>query len=1188
MLRSLVTTYREKKAALDEVFTEDILNLDDLSGLTVRFESVHKGLGKVKAQYRRDKALLRPCTRARKVNRGVISSLRMAVEWQRLTKELADAEQTHSAILGSYYYRHTETNFDAVTSAIELVERALTVAGEHLDAESLKKQLGRGGNPDLQIPSIALDVAHRANAWKEHALQVLPEFPAGLLQMPLRDLIDWCAKVGQETRLLMDAIGQVEATKGAESDLEETQVSAQRRAMVETFEEEVEGSLQHDRAFLGSLYSEFDTDWGTIQGAIEWTSNIRNLCGASMTPRVAQRLLGTELLPEELRTRISSWDKVLDHLVSNFLTERAEELRSDLGTAFQEAIDLLEDLKGSIADIGEWAAFVQHRDFLSQASLESVVGFCVDQKVQSASVPGIFERAVLEGWIDGVMKTDSRVRTFRAYDRDHYVQEFRELDRTLVATSVNRVIEACNQRRPRTTVGAAGIIQNEANKKRRHRPIRTLLGDTTLVTQSLKPCFMMSPLTVSQFLPPSLRFDVVIFDEASQVRPSDSINCVYRGNQLIVAGDQKQLPPTAFFEKVGLDEGDEYVEDQLEEFESILDLCKGSGGMTSLSLRWHYRSQHESLITFSNYSFYEGRLITFPSATEEAPDVGVTFFKADGIYRRGGPRDNPLEAVKVVERVLHHARTHPDLSVGVVAFSEAQAGTIEMELEKQRLSHPELDAFFGEDRLNGFFVKNLENVQGDERDIIIFSVGYGYDEAGKFTLQFGPINKAGGHRRLNVAVTRARRRVEVVASVTAGDFRGDLAREGVRHLKRYLDYAERGLPALALDITPSGSDVESPFEASVAGVIRSWGFDVVPQVGVADYRIDLGVRDPNHPGNFALGIECDGVMYHSSKVARDRDRLRQEVLEGLGWRLHRIWGTAWYSDRAQQESRLRNAIEDAIATQGKLPLRRDPRMTDGSQPELEAVSLDETPTWAVTYQVSRDAAGRVSHPSFAKTQRHWLEMHDPAAKPELRRVIERVVAIEGPVAEELVLRRVREAWGIGRAGSRVREAFNAALSELLRANKIIRDGEGFLWMNGQVLPGVRVASTDPDTRRAVSEVSRAELELAVRKVVSDARFISWEELSTYVARLFGWTRKGPDISMALDEAIEDLVQGGALRRNGDNLEPSSITDVSTSGTEAVETNKGIVICPSCGRENEVPKGSSGGLRCGECHSPLPS
>ena len=541
------------------------------------------------------------------------------------------------------------------------------------------------------------------------------------------------------------------------------------------------------------------------------------------------------------------------------------------------------------------------------------IDFCISERVPSRQVPRVIERALLQEWAEHQLRTDPDLSTVRAADRDALVREYRELDRALIAAATSSIIRACNARRPRSDVGEAAVIRREAEKKRKHMPVRTLIDRSRHVTQAIKPCFMMSPLAVSQYLPADLRFDVVIFDEASQVSPGDAINCIYRGSALILAGDQKQLPPTNFFAGNTADDEEEWSEDSDDttEFESVLDLAKASGAYQSLTLRWHYRSRHEALIAFSNASFYEGRLITFPARHQEGPDVGVELFPVDGTYRRGTSRDNPEEAAAVARRVIHHYDTRPALSLGVVTFSEAQADAVDLAVSRARQDRPDLDRFFTNDRLKGFFVKSLESVQGDERDVMIFSIGYGPDENQKITMNFGPLNKQGGWRRLNVAITRARYRNEIVTSIRASDITESVTTEGLRHLRRYLDYAARGMPALALD-TSAGGDAESPFEESVINVIRSWGYELTPQVGTAGYRIDIGVRHPDHPGVYALGVECDGYQYHSSKVARDRDRLREQVLRGLGWNLHRIWGTAWYRDRNGEEHKLRAAIEHAV------------------------------------------------------------------------------------------------------------------------------------------------------------------------------------------------------------------------------------------------------------------------------------
>jgi len=685
--------------------------------------------------------------------------------------------------------------------------------------------------------------------------------------------------------------------------------------------------------------------------------------------------------------------------------------------------ELLQQLLATVADIGEWEAYCSSRHELATAGWAAVVDACIEEAVAAEHVAPLVERSILQRWVDQLFDADPNLSPRRAVDRDTLQREFQELDAALTADAAARVINACSARRPRSLAGQAGIIKQQAQLKRRHKPVRRLLSEAGEAAQMLKPCFMMSPLSVSQFLPPDVRFDVVIFDEASQVREADAICCVYRGDRLIVAGDPKQLPPTSFFDRVVDTEEEDIDEDDLLDFESVLDRCKAQG-FPSLPLNWHYRSRHESLITFSNQSFYDGRLHTFPGAVFERPDLGVELFVVDGQYHRGGTRDNPIEAEAVVDRVLHHRREHPDLTLGVVALSSAQQSTIEAAIERRSSSEPELRELVSDDRLDGFFVKNLENVQGDERDIIILSIGYGPDEVGKFTMNFGPMNRPGGERRLNVAVTRARRRVEAISSFRPGQI--ETSNPTILHLRRYLDFAERGIAALALELGAEDRDVDSPFEADVLTAVRSLGYDAVPQVGVAGYRIDIGVRHPTNPGSYVLGVECDGASYHSAKVARDRDRLRQQVLEGLDWRIHRIWSTAWFSDRAGEVERLRRAIEDELSGRSKREPRSQP-VADDVEVVIEQHDFDGLPEWVYLYE-----------PPSLERHHDRYEFHDPNARPALTRQIASVVSSAGPIHQADVLDTLREAWGLGRAGARIKEAFEAAVRHLISNGTIER------------------------------------------------------------------------------------------------------------------------------------------------------
>ena len=527
---------------------------------------------------------------------------------------------------------------------------------------------------------------------------------------------------------------------------------------------------------------------------------------------------------------------------------------------------------------------------------------------------------------------------------------------------------------------------------------------------------------------------------------------------------------------------------------------------------------HEALIAFSNVSFYEGRLVTFPSRDSDGPDVGVELFWVNGTYRRGTSRDNPQEATAVAKRVIHHFDTRPGLSLGVVTFSEAQAGAINDAIDRAGQDRPDLKRFFATDRLRGFFIKSLESVQGDERDVMIFSIGYGPDENGKTTMNFGPLNRQGGWRRLNVAITRARYRNEIVSSIRAEDIPESVTTEGVRYLRRYLDYAARGMAALALD-TSAGGDAESPFEESVISVIRSWGYELTPQVGTAGYRIDIGVRHPDHSGVYALGVECDGYQYHSSRVARDRDRLREKVLCGLGWNLYRIWGTAWYRDRNGEERKLRAAIEHAITAPVHGLLAEAAEHGESVRPAIqtETATFDLTPTWATPY-VTADV------PPLPQ----WIDPSDRSSYVSMAAGIRSVVMTEAPVHTAVLLQRLRHAWDIGHVGGRIRANIDAALA----GAGVLRDGE-FLILTSASVTTVRTP-TDA-CRRDVKYVHDDELMLALTNLVRDVGGITHGELTTRAARLYGWTRRGPDISTRLDALIARLIGNGTLTSNDDHF-----------------------------------------------------
>lgn len=1117
-MSEMVDHARRRQESMRECFTPAALELD-LDGLARRFRDVHKGFGRFSKSARVDRKALRAVAVTGKVDKQLLARLEEAASWQHAVRELGAGEQLHQPRLGGSY-QGLATNFDLLRTALDNARRAVTLAGVDVDGERLSRQLATGGAPDPALVLVAQRLAASLTRWEQLAAALAPHLDAtAAWQHPIEQLIAWAAESSNRLVPVRDALHEVCLLVQREVPLAEATAMVEDAVSVRTSIDRLELEAIDSLALFGDVEVGMATDFELLARQIDWAESVRAAIPFPIPPAAAAKLPHANVRVADLETPDREWRTTRTAVLTHFSAARRAELQADLNEDIDSAAELLTALEESaVPDIENWCEYIAVRDWALQQGFGGVLEELSKEQRSPEVIAQSLEYAALEAWVDECVRADARLSRYHAEHRDSAVAGFKGLDRAVIGDAHARVIDRCNERAPKSlTSRPAQVITREAQKKTRHKPVRQLMDEAGSLIQELKPCFMMSPLSVSQYLPPSMRFDVVIFDEASQVLPSDAVNCVYRGRQLIVAGDQKQLPPTDFF--AVSDDGGDDEDDEVDVFQSVLDLAKGAGGLTSLPLNWHYRSRHEDLITYSNYRFYEGKLFTFPSAVFDAPNLGVELFHVNGTYRRGTTRDNPQEAVKVVDRVRYFAEKHPEESIGVVTFSAAQADAVTAEMERQSAAHPSLAALLGDhDRLDGFFVKSLENVQGDERDVIVFSLGYGPDEHGKFTMNFGPLNREGGWRRLNVAITRARKRVEVVSSFRAADM-GSTVNEGVRHLKNYLDFAERGSKALALDLEDSLGDVESPFEEQVIDRIRSWGYDVVPQVGVAGYRIDMAVRHPDRPGSYAIGIECDGAAYHSSRTARDRDRLREAVLRNLGWEIHRIWGLSWWRDRDTQEKRLREAIDDAIAGMPQISAPAPDRTVDVPQVVVEEFDFDTRPAWATEYVMVGEYTGWNRDPKTAEGQQ------------DLRSYFTRVIEVEAPVHRDVLYERFKQEWGAQRLGAVIKRNVDAALASVNIKGKSVAPGaDGVCRLSDPPTIAVRVPA-DGQPLRKLAHVPAEELDLAVAHLIKDAHTLDPDTLAQQVARLFGWQRATEDIRFTVELSVERLVEAGDIGRS---------------------------------------------------------
>ena len=689
--------------------------------------------------------------------------------------------------------------------------------------------------------------------------------------------------------------------------------------------------------YFGTAWNGSEPSWDKLEAMLGWLGEFRTLIQKNGDAARREFWIGlvtasnSEDAPARVRflAEYRTFCECRDALARRGCADAASILGHDEPNGF---------FAGCTAKLDRWRnglsglrAWCQYRNACDQAvgvGLTPVVDGLVAGSIQTSTLEMVFDASFATGWLNWMLPQEPRLNQFFGKQHQDRIERFRQIDvamrditREVVAARLAARIPHVTENTERVRSSELGKISRFVRSKGR-ASIRNVFSECPDALSRLKPCLLMSPLSVAQFLggdfPP---FDLVVFDEASQMPAWDAIGAIARGKQLVVVGDTKQLPPTNFFERKEAADatGVELEEDVVDEVESILDECKST--FPRRMLNWHYRSRHESLIAFSNRRYYDNGLLTFPSPDTDTRACGVSLFEvAGGCYDAGKTRTNRAEGDAVVAEVVRRLKD-PVLcrqSIGIVTFSVTQQTMVEDLLEKARRDNPEIEQFFDPELTEeAVFVKNLETVQGDERDVILFSICYGPDANGRVLMNFGPLTNEGGERRLNVAVTRARRQLIVFSTLRSEQI--DLSRTkalGVAHLKEFLEFARRSGATGAADgqsaAQTGGTAEQTALEREVIAALSKNGWQADRQIGCSGYRIDLAVRNPKVDGKFLLGIEFDGANYKSAKTARDRDRLRGDVLASLGWRLHRIWSAEWWQNRDGEIARLESALKAAM------------------------------------------------------------------------------------------------------------------------------------------------------------------------------------------------------------------------------------------------------------------------------------
>lgn len=1124
--------YQENWAALAPTY--DIASLDlGVTAIRERFAEQYTSVfSKLSSAYRQDAKAIKAVRLDGKLPGDLVEDLALIAATREVGERIDAQHEKIDRAFGSYASGR-ETDPAAVRAALHVAKRAMELNATDVDLAVLAERLCSGSEPEPEVARLA-DRLRSGLAELDGDLAAVQTFvgsPNPMWSNGLPQLQAQVEAITPDLERLADRVADLNtgAIRPANTFQEVTQ-RAQLVTQLHRSRSEVASGRARWTDLIGEGYRDDETDWKAVRAGADWLVTWSELSdGAPLPEPVRPFLLGERRNPLDLSRLAVANERIvaaIDGLAGLFGDSRRTELASELRTmSFAQVLDLRREFVACVDELPDWTELQMWRERARSRDWDEFIEQLIVAATPARDVVPAFRRAY---W-------NRRLEAFYAEDPDFaddlrggafqsWVDEFCQLDVKLVRSGPDRLIK---QQEDRHTAHVASpgseveLLRREHNKKRRHLPVRRLLARLPLLLSELKPCLMMSPLTVSHFLSPDHTFDLVVFDEASQVPPQDAINCIYRGDAVIVAGDNRQLPPTPFFRVAELDdtELDTDLVDAKEDMESILDSCDAL--LPSHSLRWHYRSRSEALISFSNKRIYDDELITFPAVDQDTTRLGVSYrFVPDGIYDRGRSATNRPEAKVAAQRAADYLMDGTGRSVGVIAFNSPQAQAIAEELDLLKIRHPELEPHFRGDRLDAVFVKHLEAVQGDERDVILFSIGYGPDATGAFSMNFGPVNRDGGQRRLNVAITRAKQKVEVIASVRSSDFRlADESKPGPRMLRDYIAYAEGGGRGDASQ-AGSGGDALEPLEEQVARAVRDLDYEPVANVGMGSFKIDIGVRHPVDANRFVLGIECDGRTYAQTPTARDRERLRHQVLTELGWSIHRIWSLDWVRNRNAEVERLRSALEHAEisdrTSSGDGTLSEGPRLAEAQADRVERVVHelnDEEAVAALPWTTPYVSAVLVR-------QNSYYEFHESVNRQAQAELVVEIAEAEAPISASRVVRRLAAAWGLRRAGHRVVAASHQAIRMAERQGQVeVRDD--FVWLPGQEMDQVRVPDADePESRREIDDLPAQEIDLAIQKLREASPGVDGDALIAQVARIFGYRHTGGRIRNRIAERLE--------------------------------------------------------------------
>lgn len=803
---------------------------------------------------------------------------------------------------------------------------------------------------------------------------------------------------------------------------------------------------------------------------------------------------------ENFLAKLSEYKKLHDRIVDlhaildkHFgIKKQGDEVPTD--AEMSQYIDKLGKWETNTSMYKDWYQWCAYRKELSGMGLDALVAYVESNEISPSTIKNAFMKTLYKHMAEEKIAASSILRTFEGSIFDETVTHYRKLTDDFQMLCQKELYARLAAQIPHVTdnidsSSEIGLLNRNISNGGRGLSLRDLMDQIPTLLPRLCPVMLMSPMSVAQYLDLSQeKFDLVVFDEASQMPTSEAVGAIARGKALIVVGDPKQMPPTSFFSSTSVNEDEADIDDM----ESILEDCR-TLEIPSLQLNWHYRSKHESLIAFSNNEYYDGSLITFPSVDDQ--QTKVTFVPVDGVYDKGGKRSNRKEAEAIVDEIARRlqAPNHADRSIGVIAFSVVQQNLIE-DLLQERLDNDSKLREAADEIYEPIFIKNLENAQGDERDIILFSIGYGPDKDGKVSMNFGPLNNAGGERRLNVAVSRARREMMVFSTLRASqiDLRRTQAR-GVEGLKHFLEYAEQQILIQSNSIKNESAD--TVLSEQIADALRAKGYTVKTNIGRSQFKVDVAICDSNNADVYSLGILLDGKHYNSTQTTRDREIVQPSVLEGLKWRVMRVWSVDWINTPERVLARIEEAYKSVPKTEAK--------------PEKQVFDISNE-------EVAEAESNALEYKTYSPTTK--------SAKMSTHALMEAILKVEQPVTLNYLCRQICKCKSIARVTPTLQNEVYEEAYKRFALDDV--NGETTIWLDKESKSSF--VGYRQNSGRDITDIPMIEISNVVLEAVKEQFSINKDSLSLIAAKKLGFTRRGPKVEQALNSALEQLIKDGSI------------------------------------------------------------